>query len=257
MLYLVLSPVTWSLLLAALLALAWRHLGKPWRVGGLLLLAVLTVLLTPLGANALVRRIEAQLPAPLHCQGQDRAALVVLSGGFARTPADVGDYSALNQESWGRLRHAVDLWRRGDGGVLVIAGGGPYAVKESAMLARLARDWGVPAAAIRTETRSTTTWQSAFELRGRLPARIRLVSSALHLPRALLAFRAAGFQPCPESSGSAYLPSGGLGYFMPQTSAIEKSEAAIHEWIGGIQYGLRAGGAPGRKSRDAAQARER
>ncbi|MGO4610643.1 YdcF family protein, partial [Variovorax sp. 2RAF20] len=93
---------------------------------------------------------------------------------------------ALTLASWRRLFGAVSLWRSSPGTPLVIAGGGPFRIKESAVLARLARDWGVPSTVLRTESDSTTTWESAMALRGTLPARIRLVSSAEHLPRALL-----------------------------------------------------------------------
>src|SRR6185369_7614076 len=102
---------------------------------------------------------------------------------------------------------------------------------------------GVPADSIRREDRSQTTWENAQQLRllsPALPERIWLVSSAIHLPRALIAFRAAGFEPCVYASDRRYVPPGGIGYYLPQSSALIKTESAIHELIGEALYRWRA-----------------
>jgi len=239
------SPMAWGLLLALLLLLTWRRLTRRWRVAGSLVGLALLLLCTPLGANALIGMVESRIPAHAQCDRASRAPIVVLSGGFEREPRTIDDYAALTPESWRRLRAAVDAWRgdRGDrgssGSAFWIAGGGPHALKESAMQARLAHDWGVPVDALRIETRSMTTWESAVQLRGSLPAQIRLASSAWHLPRALIAFRAAGFRPCLQVTDSQYLPPDGLGYFLPQVSAMEKTEVAAYEAIGTLYYYIR------------------
>lgn len=238
--HLLFSPLAWGVLLTLLLALCWRWLGRALRMIGVAVLLALAMLCTPLGANALVWFVEARAPAQRRCGPADAAPIVVLSGGYERAPLAVDDYAALNPDSWRRLRGAVELWHRRAQGPLLIAGGGPYAVKESVLLAALARDWGVSADALRTETASTTTWQSAVSLRGALPARIRLVSSALHLPRALIAFDAAGFDACIHVSDSSFVPPGGWGAIIPQVSAAEKTETAVYELIGSVVYRVRA-----------------
>ena len=65
-------------------------------------------------------------------------------------------------------------------------------------------------------------------------------SVSMHLPRALYAFRAAGFDACPLPSRSDYVPMKGIGWFLPQRSALAKSEAALHEMVGAIVYALRS-----------------
>lgn len=251
--YMMFSPLTWGLLLAAMLGLVWNRLGRTLRILALGFGALVLLLCTPLGANALVRYAEARTPAPARCgPGAAHAVpppLVLLAGGFEREPTATDDYAALSAESWRRLRSAVDLWRGNPYGVLVIAGGGPFPVKESAMLARLAQDWGVPRASVRIETRSTTTWESAMALREVLPSQVRLISSALHLPRALIAFRAAGINACAESGDSLYQAPEGWGYLVPQTSAIEKAEAAVYEIVGTLDYRIRQSQAPVRGRR--------
>lgn len=241
--HLLLSPMTWGLLWLALVWLAWRRVGTAWRTVLAALGIAILVLCTPLGANALIRWVEGQVPAASRCGtgvGVDsQAPIVVLSGGLEDEPRAADDYIALTPASWRRLRGGVELWRRHHA-PMVIAGGGPFAIKEATVLARLAQDWGVPAADLRTETASATTWESAAALRGALPTRVRVVSSATHLPRALVAFRAEGFQACAWVSDSAYVAPGSFGYFMPQLSAMQKTRLALYETAGMLSYRWRA-----------------
>lgn len=244
MFHVIFSPLTWGLLLAAMLWIFWSRLRRWLRIVGVGLGGLLLLLCTPLGANSLVRYAESRTPAQAYCKSAVTPAaslpVVLLSAGFDRPPDAVDDYAALTPESWRRLRGAIDLWRRSPGTELVIAGGGPFALKESAVLAALAREWGVPVGLLRVETRSTTTWESAMALRAVLPPKIRLVSSALHLPRALVAFQAAGIDACAQANDSEYQPPGGLGYLLPQISAIEKTQIAIYELAGTADYRIRA-----------------
>ncbi len=240
------SPLSWAIVLLLILLLTWRRLPRALRFCGVGLEVCLLLLMAPVGANALVRVIEARVPEHA-CTNPRPEAVVVLSGGLDREPASNTDFGALNGESMHRLLTAVELWRRTPGALLVIAGGGPYRIPESALLAQLAQQLGVPFATIRTEQQSRSTWQNAHNLALQspsLPKRIWLVTSSLHLPRALGAFRAFGFQPCAWSSGSQYVAFDGPGYFLPQSSSLDKAESAIHEWLGGLEYGWRHGTEP-------------
>lgn len=242
MLYLLLSPLSLDVLIALALALVWKWLPGGLRYAGIFIVILPLVAMTPLGANTLVRLVESRAPSRA-CAAEPPMTIVVLSGGFQREPLSATDFSAENSQSLDRLFAGAALWKRTPGAHLVIAGGGDGAIAESEVMARLAEQLGVPAQAIGTERRSHSTWENAQNLaalKPPLPARITLVSSALHLPRALIAFRAAGFQPCAWSSGSMYLPPGGLGYFVPQSSSLLKTEAAIHELAGAAYYAWRA-----------------
>jgi len=239
---LLLSPLAWSVAIALLLALLWRRLPRALCLLGLAIETALVIAMTPFGANGLVRIIESRLPAKT-CQAPAPSTIVVLAGGFSRPPDSPRDFGAANLHSLHRLFAGVALWRRMPQAQLVISGGGSYTVAESTVLAELARRLGVPAQAIRTETHSHSTWQNAHELAAlspRLPKRIWLVSSALHLPRALFAFRQAGFAPCAWPSVSLYVPpNGSFGYYIPQSSSLTKVEAALHELVGGWEYAWR------------------
>ena len=238
--YFLFSPITWGLLLALALLLSWRRLSRAWRTAGVVAGVLLLVLCMPLGANALQRVLESLAPSSVHCTQRDTGPIVLLSGGFEHEPRDADDYAAFTLETWNRVRAAADLWRQGGKGELWITGGGPYRFKESALQGRLASDWDVPASALRIETTSTTTWESAFALKPALSGqKLRLVTSPAHRARALFAFEAAGLDACVQDTGSDVISFGSLGYLLPQVSAIEKAENAIYELVGIAYYRIR------------------
>jgi uncharacterized SAM-binding protein YcdF (DUF218 family) len=240
--HLLFSPLSWALLLPLVLVVGWRRLSRFLRAALLAVECALIVAMAPLGANALVWLVESRVPAAEAC-ATSPSPIVVLAAGFEREPADAHDISALEADSIRRALAGAELWRKTPDVPLVLAGGGPYPVSENAVLMELMQQLGVPAQTIRGESHSQNTWENAEQLRAlqpALPAQIRLVSSALHLPRALVAFRAAGFQPCAIASDRRYLPPGGVGYYLPQSSALRKAEFAIHELVGEAVYRWRA-----------------
>lgn len=238
--YFVFSPLTWGLLLAALLLVAWRHMSRAPRAVLVGMAVVLWLLAAPIGANTLQWGLESMVPGDSRCGPGDDGPIVLLSGGFEREPVHRGDYVSFRFETWRRVRDAVDAWHVDGRGDFWIAGGGPYAFKESALQARLAHDWKIPLAALRIETGSTTTWESAFALQGMLPRGARLVTSPAHQARALAAFRAAGVDACAVDVGSDRSHFGGALSLWPQVSSLEKAEMGIYELVGIAWYRIRA-----------------
>lgn len=233
------SPLTYALLLALVLVFSWRRLSRALRMAGVVLEAVLLISMAPLGANLLVWSVESRTPSQRSCPLPAPTTVVVLSGGTYRPPHSPDDFAALDASSLHRLFAGVALWRNTAGARMVIAGGGRR-IPESVLLSGLAERMGVPSDAIQMERHSHTTWENALytaRLSPVVPKRIWLVTSSLHMPRALGAFRAFGFEPCAwpgESLYQAFSPS--IGYFMPQSSSLAKSDQAIHELIGGSVY---------------------
>jgi uncharacterized SAM-binding protein YcdF (DUF218 family) len=235
-----LSPLRTGVLLAVLLALAWRWLPR-WlrRLAWLPLLACLALSL-PLVANSMVRYQESRVPAARICTSPLPGDIVVISGGSVRRPVSPADFGALGESSLRRTMAAVALWRQDGNSRLWISGGaGHYPVAESVLMAELAGRMGVPAASIDVETASRSTWQNAQFVRAGMAGtdrRIALVTSSLHMPRALYAFEQAGFDVCTWPADSRYARANSLGYFLPSTTALDKSEAVIHEWAGEFAY---------------------
>jgi uncharacterized SAM-binding protein YcdF (DUF218 family) len=237
--HLLLSPLGLGILLAFVLLLAWRRMPRWLRSVAILFEVLFVIACSPVGANVLVWLIESRVPQTETCAAPLPTAVVVLSAGLERPPASADDFAALDADSVQRTFSAVALWKRMPSASFVIAGGGPFPISESEVLSHLAEQLGVPAASIVREGQSQTTWENAQQLRRLqppLPDRIWLVSSAIHLPRALTSFRAAGFDACIHVSDRDYLAPQGIGYYLPQSSAVRKSEMAIHELIGQALY---------------------
>lgn len=240
MFHIAISPLGIMLGLAAVRVLGGKRLGPVPRHLLHAGIALCLVLMTPAGANLLVAWVEGMAPKDLQCHAAAPPdTIVLLSGGTSRPPRDVGDFSALNATSLQRLSSAIDLWRAHPQARLVISGGGVFATKESALLGDLAWREGVPRERIVLEQESQSTWENASRvaaLQPAVPRHIWLVTSALHLPRAAYAFRRSGFQPCVAEAYSIYLPPGGLYYYLPQRSSLQKSEESLHELAGMLAY---------------------
>jgi uncharacterized SAM-binding protein YcdF (DUF218 family) len=233
--HVILSPLGLSLLLLACLAIATRlpRQRRPLTRLSLLGLAGCVLLMTPWGANQLVRMLESQWQGAT-CTAFSQAPIVLLTGGLDRQAADSRDFSALTpvsaRRAWGLIRTgtlagASDIW---------VTGGIPTGqVSESELLAQLLQAMGVPTTRIHLEQHARNTQENARHLAQLVPGkRIVLVTSALHMTRAREIFSTAGFDICPLAVDPIYVAPGGLGYYLPQSSALIKSEKALHEWVG-------------------------
>ena len=242
-----LSPLGFGLLLALALWLRRRRLSRVALRAGIAIEILLLALSTPLGANALVAWQESRAPLPDTCAAPQPSTIVVLSGGIRRDAADARDFATLNVASLQRTIAGAELARRTPDAQLVLAGGprigGHNDVSQAAVMAAIAEGFGVPATSIRAESLSTTTWENATRARALdppLPQRIWLVTSATHMPRSLLAFRAAGFEPCSYPADRRASPFDGPADLLPSAGAIANTDAVLHEWIGEAAYRLRS-----------------
>jgi uncharacterized SAM-binding protein YcdF (DUF218 family)/glycosyltransferase involved in cell wall biosynthesis len=113
-------------------------------------------------------------------------AIVVFAGG-------VGESGKAGGGAQERLKRAVDLFRGGYAGHLVLSSGYVYSFHEAESMRALAIDQGVPASAIVLEERATNTFENVTFtheiLRQRGWRRVLLVSSPYHMRRALLVWR--------------------------------------------------------------------
>jgi len=243
-----LSPLSWALLATVVGLAAWPMRGRArwlWR-GCIAVLLFSLLAMTPLLANALLWYLERMEPlaASATCHADAPDTVVILAGGIDQRPRDRNDFSVLSAASRRRLDSGVAYWRGGPERTLIITGGPakPGWPAESVLLSAYAASLGVPASALRLETQATNTWENAQRLTQMQPAiasRVMLATSAAHMTRARLAFRVAGFDACPLPSDYRFTPNDFPQALLPRSSALAKSEMAIHELVGLIFYRLR------------------
>ncbi len=242
-----LSPLSWLLIVLLLAVPAWRlRASRRWLWLGCLTLAVIAVAaMTPLVANGLLAWLERPVTADADCASPP-STVVVVAGGLDRPPRDAGDFSVLSSASQRRLEKGVQYWREDAGRRLVLTGGQTMhgAASEGELMAAYAQWLGVPPNELRIDSSARNTWQNAhFVAQMRLGVSqpsvsqpIVLVTSALHMRRARFAFHAAGFRVCPLPTDYRSTPFELPGTLVPQSSALEKTELALHELIGLVYY---------------------
>lgn len=234
---------------AVLLALLLRRLGRRrlaafvfWVGFGVLLLASI-----PVVSHGLVRGLEGQYP-PSSIEATPTADAIVVLGG-ALAPIEPPRRSAELTDGSDRVLHAARLFRAKKAPLVIASGGagpdGAQASPESQDLADLLVEWGVPREAIVKEGSSGDTHENAVETQRILAARglkrVLLVTSALHMPRALAVFQRAGVEaiPCPTDFLAVDPPRRTVQDYLPDSEALLHSTAAVHEWIGRLWYRVR------------------
>ena len=235
---LVFSPLPFVLACAAgvLLWLRGARRAGAWVVG--VAAACLLGLSLPLTSDALLHPLENRYADPGAAAG-NVDAVVVLGGGVN------GD--ELSSMSLQRAVRGLALAR--DYNLpLIFSGGTTWAsgssLPEATVAAAFLQRMGMPGNRTVPEGTSTTTWQNAREvgkiLRARGWTRVALVTSAWHLPRAALSFRAAGVSIVPVPAGYLSRRSrGGALVLLPSFDSLRDCFIALHEYAGLAGYALR------------------
>ncbi len=246
LLWLIGAPSTLLILLAFFgLALTWTSAR---RFGHFLLVAAVSALLacgfTPLG-KMLLYPLEQRF-APLPAFGAAPTGIIVLGGGVDETISARRGTIELTPAG-ARLTEAMALARRFPQAQLVYTGGsgklGGGKHTEAEFARQLWLEDGVPAAQMRFEDRSRTTFENAeftrAMLRPRPGERWILLTSAEHMPRAMGAFRQIGFAVIPDPVDYKTVPPPGLWHpDVPASKNLAYVDQAAHEWIGLLIYRL-------------------
>ena len=165
-------------------------------------------------------------------------AIVVLGGGIA--PSQSGfSFPNLNAAA-DRIYQAARIYKIRNEMPIVLSGGSNSVVfneSEASAMSKFIQDLGVPISALILEESSLTTADNAF-FTSRLLKRqsfnhIILVTSALHMERAKLAFEHAELivEPSATDYEARFEPYGLLAY-LPDTDALDGSARAIKEIVG-------------------------
>jgi uncharacterized SAM-binding protein YcdF (DUF218 family) len=222
---------------------------RAWRSGRNLLVAVAAAYLVcgfgPLGA-ILIRPLEDRFPRPPESVPPPEG-IIVLGGAFIAEISSDRDAVTLAEEG-GRMTESAMLALHFPEARLVFSGGTrdeTDASRDEAHVAgRFFEKLGVERKRILLEDRSLNTDENARYTRElvnpRAGERWLLVTSAAHLPRAVAAFRHAGFDVIPYATD--YLTTGKPADFWALHSnpsrGLATVETALHEWIGLFAYRL-------------------
>jgi len=241
---LLLPPAVLVLLAAFGMLMGGRKFGRFLVWSSLILLCLLS---TEPVSDALLRPLESQFqPLQTKIISGDHRAIVLLGSGIYERSPEYGGRDSLPPVSLMRTTYAATLARASQ--LPVYASGGNVLHPRRQPEGMIMHDWlirlGVPAGSIRMETASSTTCESAALLAPTLAAdgirSIVLVTSAVHMPRAMYCFAKPGIEVIPAPC--AYLgnrsPYNLLSY-LPQGHVLADSADALWEYLGMVWYRLR------------------
>jgi uncharacterized SAM-binding protein YcdF (DUF218 family) len=195
------------------------------------------------------------IAAPL-MQGQHRIAsasdaagaqaVVVLGGGINVYRADDLTLNDLNASAL-RVIEGVRIYRLLGDPLLIVSGGNTPRVDppqpEGDALRRAAMELGVPPARVLADNVSMTTYEQGKTLsrmlRERGISRFVLVTSPIHMPRSIAAFRAFRLEPVPSTSVLRRDPDAAFWTVMPDRESLNIADGALYEYAARAYYWLR------------------
>jgi uncharacterized SAM-binding protein YcdF (DUF218 family) len=238
-LWLIVNPAN---ALTALLVLGALLLFTPrWRIGRMFVsvgaVSALIIAYCPLEI-LLMRPLQSRFPPPAHLP--DRVAGIVVLGGAVDTRQSRLGRVALNSRAE-RLTAFVDLARRYPEAKLVYTGGASNEPQSEAEIAKpLLLMLGLSEARLILETRSRDTYENAVFTRDLVrpaPGETWIViTSAAHMPRAIGAFRGAGWSVIPFPVDYRRLGDGDDTFGRHLGRGLNLLNAALREWLGLAHY---------------------
>lgn len=239
-------PVALGVLVLALLLLA---SGRRKAAGACVFVALLGVwiLATPVFSDRLAADLESVHAAP-PLASLPSADAILLLGGATKPAVPPREFPEL-VDAADRIVHAARLFHAGKAPVIVASGGPPAWQKdgpaEATALVELLVTFGVPESAIVREEASGNTRENCTETKRLLDARgasdVLLVTSALHMRRALATCRSAGLRvhPAPTDFWVAHVGPRTALDWIPDAEAFLLTHFVMRERVGFEVYRFR------------------
>jgi uncharacterized SAM-binding protein YcdF (DUF218 family) len=201
----------------------------------------------PVTSHFIVRSLESTYSPRVT---YPEASAIVLLGGAGVPPLAPRIYPETS-EAGDRIMHAARLYRQKVAPLMILTGGkisflkeyeGSEAEVNETLLMEL---FDVPQSAILLESQARNTHDHAPNVRSilqqrELPLEVVLVTSAMHMPRAVMVFESYGFTVYPAPTdfrAEANFQKKAINY-IPQVEALENTTAALHEYYGMLAYEL-------------------
>ena len=235
----------WLMLLALVLLFFKRVRGAIVCIA--VAIAISVVCGNPSFAAGLYARHE-RTHLPLPPAEYPKADVIIVLGG-ALSPPQPPRQSFDMSGATDRIRHGARLYHSGRADTVLLAGGNvfpqPDVEAESFYMATLIQEWDVPAAALLIEGRSRNTYENALNSKEIMNNKglktALLVTSALHMPRALAVFRSAGINtiaaPTDYNIVSTNQPR--VLNWLPTLGAMGTFTAVFREHLGILAYRFR------------------
>jgi uncharacterized SAM-binding protein YcdF (DUF218 family) len=204
---------------------------------------------TPLVSHLLIGSSEARGMA----EGPPPAADAIVVLGAGAWPAEPPQPCVeIDGATANRLLYAAKLYRDGKAPIVILSGGQlPWRKMfspTSAQMAEVIEIMGVPSSAVVQESESGNTYQNATGTKAILEQRnlhrILLVTSALHMPRAMELFRGQGVEAISAPTDFISLPKSWADSswpdliisLLPSAEALQQTTQALRELLGSAVY---------------------
>jgi len=233
-----------------IVAVWWRRRPasrRPWQV---FVAAIVLYYLaaTPIGANLLVFSLSAGMK-PMQTREEARGAdtVVILSGGVETIRAGGVVLTQLSTASTLRVLEAARVYKLIGGRLVIVSGGiADRRVElepESKRMSEALVAAGVPAADIALDVEARDTYDHPRTIRPILDAhhvrQFVIVTSPMHMRRALAVFRKAGFDPVGSVSLLRSDHREPAPLFVPNDDSLVLSDASIYDYAGWVYYWVR------------------
>lgn len=239
-----------ALALAMALAVLWLLARAQWRAA--VWLAVPTLVLWAIGstpvAETLARRMEQPYATNALLNLPEADAVVALGGGHSSSAYDPLRFSI--NEAGDRVLAALEIVRQGKARALVLGGSGPVEAFPDRPSMTLVQDWIVRwdlcPVTLTNLGLCANTREEAVRFRALQVEhgwrRVVLVTSALHVPRAVAVFRAAGVEVIPVAADFQVVgvpPAADAVSPFPSQRRFNLLARCLHERIGMTYYRAR------------------
>ena len=224
-----------------------RRRRRKWGIAGITVTWISLILLYLLGlgpvSKMFVRPLEEKY-AIFDPESPDIVAnppefIVVLGGSYNRTTG-YPITSRMGKSSTARLIEGLRIHRALEGSRLVFTGGDQVEGEDQRStsadgMAEMARMMGLDDSAFLVERDSRDTKDHPIKIQPLIgdDRRVIVVTSAVHLPRAMALFENAGYTPIPAPAGvTPSSPSWEFGDLLPSAGSYTRLDSAIHEYAG-------------------------
>jgi uncharacterized SAM-binding protein YcdF (DUF218 family) len=197
---------------------------------------VLTALSFSTVADQFIKPLELWYPPLLDASPlKDVKWVVVLGGGHTSNPT-LPPNAQIGNSSLARLIEGIRIHRELPRSKLLLSGGAVFdPVPEAETMAAVARMLGVSPDDLVLESQSKDTGQQSQFVQGIIQNDgFVLVTSAIHMPRAMLVFLQKGLRPIPAPTefGDWMRRESNPYQFFPRAGELRKVESALHEYLG-------------------------